>query len=153
MQRWIVIAVVGAILFGLGGGYGLWTIRQNRPSPVWVPLALNESLPAEKREELAKEIQTKLLEGKALADAVKSAGLAGKLGLASDAEAEAEARKLFFVKVGEADIPNGGGKVPSINIGFDSKKKNSKAFGDVAMLLMKEVWKLLGIKAPEGPTI
>jgi hypothetical protein len=151
MQRWIVIAVLGAILVGLGGGYGLWSYKQNRPSPVWVPLILNESLSADKREEAAKEIKAKLLEGDFLLKAVKETGLARKLGLPSDAEAEAEARKLLFVKVGEADVPTG--KAPSINIGFDAKRKTFQPFGDMAMRIMKDVWKMLGIKEPSGETI
>ncbi|HVJ47498.1 MAG TPA: hypothetical protein VM511_13995 [Luteolibacter sp.] len=153
MQRWIVVALIGAILFGLGGGFGLWTYRQNRPQPVWVPLALNESLPPEKREELAKEIKKQLLDGSAVSDAVKETGLARKLRVSSDAEAEADARKLLFVEVGEADVPSTGAKVPSINIGFKSPRKSNKAYGEVAMRIMKDVWKMLGIKVPEGPAI
>lgn len=152
MQRWIVIALVGAILFGLGGGYGLWTYRQNRPQKVWVPLALNETLSPEKREELAGEIRKKLLEGPTLADAVKDTGLARKLGVSSDSEAEKEARSRFFVEVGEADLPNGT-TVPSVNVGFNVQRKTFGAFGEVAMRVMKDVWKMLGIKEPDGQTI
>jgi len=153
MQRWIVVALIGAILVGLGGGFGLWTYRQNRPSPIWVPLALNENLPEEKREELAKEIKKQLLEGTSVRDAVKDTGLARKRGFSSDSEAEAEAKKLLFVEVGETLVPSTGTTVPSINIGFKSQRKSYKPYGDVAMRIMKDVWKMLGIKAPEGPTI
>jgi len=153
MQRWIVVALIGAILVGLGGGFGLWTYRQNKPSPVWVPLALNDSVPPEKREDLAKEIKKKLLEGTLMRDAVKETGLAGKRGFTSDSEAEEEAKKLLFVEVGEADNPATGQKVPSINIGFKAQRKLYKPYGEVAMRVMKEVWKMLGIKAPEDQTI
>lgn len=146
MQRWIVIAVVGALLFGLGGGFALWTYRQNRPQQVWVPLALNEELPEEKREELATQIKGKLLEGSIIQDAVKETGLANKLKLSS-AEAEAEVRKRLFVEVGEADTPVG--KVPSINIGFNCQRKSYDAMGAVATNIMEDVWDMLGIKRPE----
>ena len=148
MQRWIVIAVVGALLFGLGGGFALWTYRQNRPQQVWVPLALNEELPAEKREELAAQIKEKLLEGTIIGDAVKETGLTNKLKLSSDAEAEAEARKRLFVVVGETSTETAG-PVPSINIGFHCQRKSYFAMGDMAKRIMQDVWKMLGIKAPE----
>lgn len=158
MQRWIVIAVLGAILFGLGGGYALWTYRQNRPQPVWVPLALNESLPLEKREQLAVQIKTKLLEGTTLRDAVKETGLAARLGLPSDEAAEAEVRKRLIVEVGEADVPSAAGiapvKVPSINIGIRAQRKSFKPMSEVSMRIMRDVWKMLGIKEPSsGPAI
>lgn len=147
MQRWIVIAVVGALLFGLGGGFALWTYRENRPKKVWVPLALNEQLPEEKREELAGQIKGKLLEGSIIQNAVKETGLTNKLKLSSDGEAEAEVRKRLFVEVGEADTPVG--RVPSINIGFNCQRKSYDAMGTVAMRIMQDVWDMLGIKKPE----
>ena len=147
MQRWIVIAVVGALLFGLGGGFALWTYRENRPKKVWVPLALNEQLPEEKREELAGQIKGKLLEGPIIQNAVKETGLTNKLKLSSDGEAEAEVRKRLFVEVGEADTPVG--RVPSINIGFNCQRKSYDAMGTVAMRIMQDVWDMLGIKKPE----
>lgn len=147
MQRWIVIAVVGALLFGLGGGFALWTYYQNRPKVVWVPLALNEELPVEKREELAVEIKAKILEGSTIPDAVRDTGLTSKLNFSSAAEAEAEVRKRLFVKVGEAETP--AGRVPSINVGLDCQRKSFDAMGQVAMRIMKDVWKMLGIKEPE----
>lgn len=157
MQRWIVIAVVGAILFGLGGGYALWTYRQNRPQKVWVPLALNENLPEEKREQLAVEIKTKLLEGTSIRDAVKETGLAARLGFSSDEAAEADVRKRLFVEVGEADVPSDGTtapkRVPSLNIGLNAQRKSFQPMSEVSMRIMKDVWKMLGIKEPSGPTI
>jgi hypothetical protein len=148
MQRWIVIAVVGALLFGLGGGFALWTYRQNRPQKVWVPLALNEELPEEKREELAEQIKAKLLEGTIIKDAVRETGLTAKLKLSSEAEAEAEVRKRLFVAVGEADSPMG--KVPAINVGLNCQRKSFDAMGAVAMRMMRDVWKMLGLKEPES---
>lgn len=149
MQRWIVIAVIGALLVGLGGGFALWTYRQNRPMPVWVPLALNSEVPAEKREQLAAEIKAKLLEGTILVDAAKDVGLAGKLKLPTHEAAAAEARRQLFVKVGEAQTP--AGNVPSINIGFESQRKTFGPMGEMAGRVMKDVWKMLGIKEPERP--
>lgn len=155
MQRWIIVALVGAILFGLGGGYALWTYRENRPRKVWVPLALNETFPAEKRDELAGEIKKKLLEDATLAEVVKDTGLTAKLGLSSDSEATEEVRKRLFVEVGEADVPNSmpPKRVPSINIGLNAQRKSYDAFGEVAMRLMEDVWKMLGIKKPQGDSI
>jgi hypothetical protein len=156
MQRWIVIAVVGALLFGLGGGFALWTYRENRPQKVWVPLVLNEELPEEKRKELVEKIKAGLLEGSILRDVVKDTGLAGKLKLSSDEAAESEVRKRLMVEVGEADVRNEMGittKLPSINIGIHAQRKTYEPMGEVAMRMMKDVWKMLGIKEPAAPTI
>ena len=79
--------------------------------------------------------------------------MAAKRGFNSESEAEAEAKEFFFVEVGEAEVPATGQKVPSINIGFKSQRKSQKVYGDVAMRLMKDVWKMLGIKAPGDQTI
>ncbi len=156
MQRWIVIAVVGALLCGLGGGFALWTYRENRPQNVWVPLVLNEELPPEKREELAAKIKEELLQGDILREVVKDTGLAGRLKLSSDEAAEAEVRKRLMVEVGEADVPTEGGitrRLPSINIGVRAQRKSFDAMGEVAKRMMKDVWKMLGIKEPAAPTI
>ncbi|WAC20311.1 hypothetical protein OVA24_02820 [Luteolibacter sp. SL250] len=156
MQRWIVIAVVGALLFGLGGGFALWNYRENRPKKVWVPLVLNEELPEEKRGELAEKIKAGLLEGSILREVVKDTGLAKKLKLPSDEAAEAEVRKRLMVEVGEADVPTETGiirKMPSINIGIHAQRKTYGPMGEVAMRIMKDVWKMLGIKEPAAPTI
>jgi hypothetical protein len=156
MQRWIVIAVVGALLFGLGGGFALWTYRENRPQKVWVPLVLNEELSEEKRKELAEKIKAGLLEGSILRDVVKDTGLAEKIKLSSDEAAESEVRKRLMVEVGEADVPTEAGitrRMPSINIGIYAQRKSFGPMGEVAMRMMKDVWKMLGIKEPAAPTI
>ncbi len=149
MQRWMLVALVGVLLLGVGGGFALWTYRQNKADRIWVPLALNAELPADKRAQLATEIKTKLLEGTIIADAVKDVGLAGKLDLPSSEAAEAEVRQRLFVEVGEAAAPTGV-VVPSINVGLSCQKKTSKAMGEVAMRLMEDVWKMLGIKRPQA---
>lgn len=156
MQRWIVIAVVGVLLCGLGGGFALWTYRENRPQNVWVPLVLNEELPAEERGKLAARIKEGLLQGDILSEVVKDTGLAGKLKLPSDEAAEAEVRKRLMVEVGEADVPTEDGitrRLPSINIGIRAQRKSYTPMGEVAVRMMKDVWKMLGIKEPAAPTI
>lgn len=152
MQRWILIALVGAILFGLGGGYALWTYRENRPQKVWVPLPLNEEISEEKRKEVAEEIKKKVLEGDLLSVVVKEVGLARQLGLDSDAEAEKELRQRFFVDLGEADLPDGK-RVPALHVGVNAQRKSFKAMGDAAMRIMQDVWKMLGIKPPADGAI
>ncbi len=156
MQRWIVIAVVGMLLCCMGGVVAVWSYWQNRPKKVWVPLVLNEELPADKREELAVKIKTALLEGDIIREVVKDTGLAGKLKLPSDEAAEAEVRKRLIVEVGEADVPAEDGfvrKLPSINVGINAQRKTYTPMGEVAMRMMKDVWKMLGIKEPAAPTI
>lgn len=155
MHRWIVIAVVGALLFGLGGGFALWNYRENRPKKVWVPLILNEDLPEEKRVELAEKIKAKLLEGPILREAVKDTGLASSLKI-SEEEAEAEVRKRLMVELDEAIVKTEDGlsrSVPAINIGINAQRKTYAPMGKVSMRIMKDVWKMLGIKEPEAPEI
>ncbi len=43
------------------------------------------------------------------------------------------------------------GKVPAIHIGLTGKRKEREVSGAVAMRLMDDVWKILGIKAPPKP--
>jgi len=148
MQRWIVMAVVGALLAGAGGGFALWNYRENRPKKVWVPLPLNAALTEEKREQLAAEIKAKLLAGTIIADAVEETDFASKMKLTPE-QAEAEARQRLFVELGETDTPMG--RVPSVNIGFNCQRKSFNAYGSLATRLMKDVWKMLGIKEPEAP--
>ncbi len=148
MQRWLVIAVIGAILMGLGGGYALYTYRRNLPDKVWVPFAnLNPELTQEQRENFAGQVRKRLLDGSIMTEAVKDTGLAAKLGVASDAAAEEQARKGLFVLAGEVDTPTG--RLPSINVGFDCQRKTHKAMGDLAVRLMEDVWKMLGINPPD----
>ena len=147
MKRWMVIAVVAIMLAGVGGAAALWNYRQNKPQKVWVPLALNASLTPEKREQVAAEIKAKLLEGPIILQVVKDVKLASKLGLPSDEAAEAVVRKQLFVEVGQADVPDGT-KVPSVNIGVNCQRKTFAVMGEVATRMIKDVWKMLGIKDP-----
>ena len=41
------------------------------------------------------------------------------------------------------------GKVPAIHIGVKGKAKESEVSGEIAMRLMDDVWKILGIKPPK----
>ena len=148
MQRWIVIAVVVAFLGAIGGGVGLWTYRQNRPQKVWVPLPLNAELPADRQEQVAKDIKAKLLEGNIIAEVVKDVNLAAKLDLPSNEAAEAEVRNRLFVELGSTPGPTGG-TVPSLNIGLNCQRKTFKVMGEVATRIMQDVWKIMGIKQPE----
>ena len=149
MQRWIVIALVGAILVGLGGGFALWNYRQNRPDRVWVRQPLNPELPVADRDRLAAEVKAKILEGTAIPDMVRDVGLAVKLDLPSDAAAETEARNRLFVEIGEFEGPSG--TIPLLNVGFTCQRKTHNAMADASMRVMKDVWKMLGIKEPEAP--
>jgi O-methyltransferase involved in polyketide biosynthesis len=148
MQRWIVIAVVVAFLGAVAGGFCLWTYRQNKPQRVWVPVGLNPDLPEDKREQLAEQIKAKLLEGSIILDAVKDVGLAPQLDLPTSEAAEAEVKKRLFVEIGET-VTQQGATVPSLNVGVNAQRKTFAAMGKVSTRLMKDVWKILGIKEPE----
>ena len=149
MQRWIVFGVVAMVVM-LGGGYFAYsTYKQNRPHPMWVPLPLNPALPGEKRQEIIKDLTAKLKDEALLIQVSKDLELPRKLKLRSDEEAAREISKRLFVKLGEMPAPMGG-TAPSLNVGVSGKAKDAGISGEIAMRLMRDVWKILGIKpAPE----
>ncbi len=130
-----------------GGGFAFRTYKQNRPQPLWVPLPLNPELPVEKRKEVAAELKKSLMKPEVLLQVSKDLGLPKVFGLPTDEAAANEIAQRMFVEVGEADSPSGG-KVPSINIGINGKRKESEVSGKIAMRLMQEVRKILGVKPP-----
>ena len=147
MQRWIALGVLSVILMVGGGGFAYWTYKQNRPNPVWVPLLINRELTDDKRQEIAIDLKEKLSKSEILNKVSSDLGLARKWNLPSDESAAQEIKKRLFVKIGEADSPEG--KVPSINIGVEGSRREAAISGEIALRLMKDVWQLLGIKPPE----
>jgi hypothetical protein len=148
MQRWILLGVVAMILVVGGGGFAFWTYRQNRPTPVWVPILVNRELDPARHEEISKDLKTKLMTPEFLLQVSKELQLASKWQLPSDQAAAAEIAKRLFVRVGEADTPDG--KAPSINVGLDGPKKDFALSREIAMRIIKDVWKILGVKPPPG---
>ena len=146
MQRWIAAGVVAMLLLFGGGWLAYRSYKQSLPHPIWVPLPLNPALPVEKRDVLVKELQAKLGERGILVKVSKDVGLTQKWHLASDEEGARELGQRLFVKVGEADTPQG--KVPAVLIGVRGTVKETVVSGEIAMRLMEDVWKILGIKPP-----
>lgn len=147
MQRWIIAGVIVVFLL-LGGGYfGLRTVRQNRPHPVWVPVPIRTDLPIAKRDELIKELKARLSEPAVLEQVSKDLGLADHFDFASDKEAAADLNKRLIVRAGE--MPQG--RVPAIHVGFSGKAKDARLTEKTVMRLMKDAWPILGVKAPEEP--
>ena len=147
MQRWIALGVLSVILMVGGGGFAYWTYKQNRPNPVWVPLLINRELTDDKRQEIAIDLKEKLSKSEILNKVSSDLGLARKWNLPSDESAAQEIKKRLFVKIGEADSPEG--KLPSINIGVEGSRREAAISGEIALRLMKDVWQLLGIEPPE----
>jgi len=145
MQRWIAAGVVAVLLF-VGGLFAYYKMvyKPNRPQPVWVPLPINPELTSAKRDEIIKEIKAKLIEGDGLLKVSKDVGLAKKWQLASDEEGAREIGRRLFVRAGDADTPMG--KVPAIHVGVSGKNKESVVSGEIAMRLMEDVWRIVGIK-------
>lgn len=133
-----------------GGGFAYRSYKLGRPHPVWVPLPLNPALPVEKRDEIAKDLKSKLLKIEIMLQVSHDLGLAKKWSLATDKEAAQQISERLFVKVGEADGPMG--KVPSLNIGFYGKEKDKELTEKLALRLMEDVWKIVGMKPPTPKT-
>ena len=129
-----------------GGGVAYWSYKQNLPHPVWVPLPLNPELSDEKRDEVAKELKEMLGTTEILTRISNDLNLTKRWRMASDEKAAGELGRRLFVDIGEADSPMG--KVPSINIGVHGPRKEKGLSEEIATHLMKDVRKILGIKAP-----
>lgn len=146
MQRWIVWGVVAMMLLCGGGVFAYWTIKQNRPYPVWVPLPINPELTLERRNEIAKDLKGRLLKMEVLLQISRDLRLPVKMHQPSDDAAAQEVGSRLFVNVGEADGQFG--KIPSINIGVYGKRKEKDVSGEIAVRLMEDVRKMVGIKPP-----
>lgn len=129
-----------------GALFAYRTYKLNGPQPVWIPLPIHRQLSDEKRDELIKNLKTKLAAPEILVKVSKDVGLMQKWHLASDEEGARVIGERLFVKAGEADTPLG--KVPSINIGVNGKAKESVVSGEIMMRLINDVWKILGIDPP-----
>lgn len=147
MQRWIAFGVVVVALVLGGTGLAYKSYKGNRPCPIWVPMPINPELPGEKRAEVAKELKAHLTKPEILMQVSKDLSLPKALGVSSDEQAANEVARRMFVDVGEADSTLGT-KVPSINVGIKGKAKDQELSGKIAMRLMQDVWKVLGIKPP-----
>ena len=146
MQRWIAIGLVVVLLAVGGAGYGLHLYKQSRPHPVWVPMPINRELTEENGREIAKDLKAKLGDKARLTLVSQELGLAKLWELPSDDAAASEISERLFVDLGEMDTPTG--KVPSINIGVRGPVKDKQISEKLAMRLMQDVRKLLGIKPP-----
>ncbi|MFT3990904.1 MAG: hypothetical protein QM680_05790 [Luteolibacter sp.] len=151
MQRWIVIGIIAlALAFG-GGAFGYWSYRQHRPDKVWVPLPLNPALGEDQRAKAAAELKTKLESDEILTRVCTDLSLADKWKLSSTDAAKAEVKKRLFVEIGEVAL--NGTTAPSANVGVTGIRKERQLLGEISTHLIKEVWKILGIKPPPGQGI
>lgn len=140
------MGVLAMMLFSGAGVFGYWTYRQNQPAPMWVEMPINPERTDEEREQTAKELLIRLREKQLLTKVCKDLGLAGKWEKISDAAAADELSNRLFVKIGDTAAPMG--RVPAVHIGVIGKKKERVLSGQIAMRLMDDVWKILGIKPP-----
>jgi hypothetical protein len=150
MQRWIVASLVAVVVMLLGGGglaaYYKLVYKPNRPQPIWVPMAINPELPAEKRDEIISKLKTGLGDTERLIKVSKDVGLVAKWEMPTDEACAAELGRRLFVKAGEMDTPMG--KAPAIHIGLTGKRKEKELSGEIVMRMMDDVWVILGIEPP-----
>ena len=135
----------------VGGAYVYYkkVYQPNRPNPMWVPLPINPELPSAKVQEIITRLKSELSKPEVLMRVSSDLDLAKKWNIPTDEKCTRELASLMFVKFGEADTPNG--KVPAIHIGVNGKAKDSEVSGEIAMRMMQDVWKILGIKPPKEP--
>lgn len=149
MQRWIIVGVVAVGLLMGGAVFGYYTIRQNRPCPIWVPIPTNPELPIAKRDEIIGDLKEKLSRIEVLEKVSRDLSLSSKLKFANDRTVAADLANRLFVRAGDMDTPNG--KVPAIHIGFSGKVKHRTITEQTTMRLMDDAWPLLGIEPPKKP--
>lgn len=146
MQRWIAIGV-GAMILLLGGAFfAVKAIKQNRPGPVWVPLAIDPETPVEKQDEIARDLKAKLSDREILKVISKDLGLAAEWKLPNDAAGADELARRMFVRAGERETPLG--KTPTIDIGVNGKVKERAMSEKISMRMIDDVSKILGIEPP-----
>ena len=131
-----------------GAGLAYKVYKNNKPSPIWVPLPINPELSDEKRVEIVKKLKAHLTQAEVLMQVSKDLALPSVLNVPSHEEAANEIGKRVFVDLGEADTP-AGAKVPSINVGVKGKAKDRELSGKIAVRLIQDVQKLLGTKPAE----
>jgi hypothetical protein len=150
MQRWIVAAVVFAVLAVSGAGIGYWKYReykQNKPDKIWLPIPTKPELSLEQRQEVVTLLTEKLGELPLLTKVSKDSGYAKDMGLATDEAGAKDLKQRLFIEVGIAETT--GGKVPSINVGFHCKKKEFDKMKKVTNRLMADIGIILGLPAPK----
>lgn len=147
MQRWILFSFVVITLLIVGGGFAYKNHKQNRAHPVWVPLRINPELPLEKQNEIAKALKSGLSNPEVLLKVSMDLNVPKALGLKSDEQAADVIASRLFVDVGKASSPNGI-EVPAINVGVKGIEKDQEISGKIAVRLIQDVWKILGIDPP-----
>ena len=141
--------MVALVLICGGGWFAYRSYQQNRPHPVWVPLPIRADVEMAERDKAIKELKTKLGDPLVLTKVSMDLGLVRKWNLPSEDACARELEQRLFVRAGDADTPMG--KVPAILIGVNGKEKESALSGEIAVRLMDDVARILGIKLPPKP--
>ncbi|NJM36587.1 MAG: hypothetical protein HC845_01220 [Akkermansiaceae bacterium] len=148
MQRWIILGVVAMMLVLGGGAFGYWTLRQNRPHPVYVPMPMNEKLSIQQRTDTMKEVRAKLGSKEILSKVSKDLDLVNKLNVFSEDAAVIELENRLMVELGST-ANQSGGSAPTLNVGVTGVRKDKEISEKIAMRLMEEVMKISGIEPPK----
>jgi hypothetical protein len=148
MQRLIILAaIVLGLLIG-GAGLVYMNIRKDKPHPVWVPLPLNPEITEAKQRDLADRIREILDDPELLRTVSRELKLGEAWELANLELCVKELRRRMFVRPGDMSGPMG--TVPAIHVGVEGTVREKELTGKIAMRLMKDVWKELGIKPPDA---
>ena len=136
--------MVFVILSVFGVGFAYHTFQQNRPDRIWLPIQTNPEMSLAQRKELAAMLKEKLGDPALLARVCKDSDYAATMGLPSVEEGVKDLQRRLFAEVGTAETTKG--RVPSINVGFVCKVKESKAkkMEKVTNRLMVDIRLILG---------
>lgn len=158
MQRWIALAaVVFALLLG-GGWFGFQTYRDyknNRPHPIWVPLAINPSASREQQLQTVATLEKTFRDEAVLQQICNDISLARDWELPNNDACAKELGQIIFVKTGSMDTPQG--SIPAILVGVRGKVKHKAVSEKICLRMLQDVSKALGLPPPpqgsqgEGP--
>lgn len=135
MQRWIYVVIAILCVALLGGGYGYWNYRKNRPDSRWVPIPLNDKLTGETKKKLIAELETELKSAKVLRMLNKDLNLQKKWHLSSEDEVVAELNRRIFVREGTFSNPVTGLSYQTLDIGANGLCKETELLESVALSL------------------
>ncbi len=113
---------------------------------MWVPLAVRGEFPVAERDQTIRDLNSKLHDPEVLRQVVKDTDLIEKWDVGSEREAMQELAGRIYVRMG--DMRSAMGTVPAVHIGVTGKVREKELSGQIAVRLMQDVWKILGVNPP-----
>lgn len=135
MQRWIYVVIAILCVAVLGGGFGYWHMRKNRPDSRWVPIPLNTKISSETKAQLISELESQLKSPNVLRTLNKDLRLQQQWKLGSEDAVFTELNRRIFVREGTYSNPVTGLSYQTIDIGANGVSKETELLESIALSL------------------